>query len=237
MTNQYYPVALDLRAKHCLVAGGGKIATEKVEGLLAAGAEVTVVSPDVTARLAQLAREARIAIHRREYDVVDLTGIYLAYGATDDPVVNARVTADARTAGILVNAVDDIPNCDFFAMAITRRGDLQIAVSTNGRSPAFARWVREHLDETLPPELGELLALLGEVRDDIKARGPIPPYERWEAAITDEVRFRLRRGDREGARRLIVEALHRAGDDPEPVPIVAGTRGRRPASHLESTRP
>ena len=235
MTNTYYPVALDLRARRCLVVGGGKIATEKVEGLLTAGADVTVVSPDVTARLARLGREGAISLQRREYDAIDLAGVYLAYGATDDVAVNARVATEARSAGILVNAVDDIPNCDFFAMAITRRGELQVAISTNGRSPAFARWVREYLDEALPADFGDLLALLGEVRDEIKTWGPLPPYERWQTAIDGAVRARLREGDRAGARELILASLAEPAENREPA--AASTRGRNPGSHPEGTRP
>jgi precorrin-2 dehydrogenase/sirohydrochlorin ferrochelatase len=210
MDPSYYPIALDLAGKRCLVVGGGAIATDKVAGLLRARAEVTVVAPQATDGLEELAAAGEIALHRRPYRPDDLEGVYLAYGATDDPAVNEAVTERARASGVLVNAVDDIPNCDFFAMAIARRGDLQIAISTNGRSPAFARWVREYLDAWLPSELGDLLAILGDVRAHLKAEGPIPPYERWEAAITDEVLLRLRHGDRDGAHREVLSALREA---------------------------
>ncbi|MBV9280577.1 MAG: bifunctional precorrin-2 dehydrogenase/sirohydrochlorin ferrochelatase, partial [Chloroflexi bacterium] len=187
--------------------GGGTIATDKVEGLLRAGAEVVVVSPEVSPHLARLAAEDRIEIRRRPYRRDDLEGVYLAYGATDDRAANAEVTRHARAAGILVNAVDDIPNCDFFAVAVVRRGDLQVSISTNGKSPAFARWMREYLDASLPAELGDLLALLGDARRDLKARGSVPPYERWQAAIDDDVLDRLRRGDNAGARERILDVL------------------------------
>lgn len=212
MTHTYYPLALDLEGKRCLVVGGGTIATDKVEGLLVAGAEVVVISPSVTRRIGDLAESAQIELHRRPYRPDDLDGVYLAYGATDDREANARVTAHARAAGILVNAVDDIPNCDFFAVSVVRRGDLQIAISTNGLSPAFARWMREYLEAWLPAELEELLSVLGEVRQTIKARGPIPAYEHWEAAISEEVLLRLRHGDRTGARNRIFDALIAAQD-------------------------
>jgi siroheme synthase-like protein len=218
----YYPVALDLREKRCLVVGGGTIATDKVEGLLAAGAEVRVVAPDASLQLRQLAAEGHIALLQRLYTRNDLEGIYLAYGATDDTEVNARVAEDARSAGILVNAVDDIPNCDFFAMAITRRGDLQIAISTNGRSPAFARWMREYLDTQIPEEWADLLSILGEVRAHVKARGPVPEYGHWRAAITDEVLAHLRDGDVEWARESVLQAIMTAAEYKElaenPVP-------------------
>lgn len=212
MAQTYYPVALDLEGKRCLVAGGGTIATDKVEGLLVAGARVVVVSPKVSPRIEELTAAGLVALHRRDYGPDDLEGVFLAYGATDDLEVNARITADARARGVLVNAVDDPPNCDFFAMAIVRRGDLQIAISTNGLSPAFARWLREELEETLPSEYAELLDVLADVRRDVRSRGPIPPYERWQAAIDDEVLTRLRRQDREGARERIVAALSGSAD-------------------------
>ena len=196
MSHSYYPIALDLAGKRCLVVGGGLIADGKLDALLAAGARVTLVSPEVRPRIAARAAEHRVELHRRPYRSSDVEGAFLVIAATDDRAANAAVAADARAAGILVNAVDDIPNCDFFAVALVRRGDLQLAISTNGRSPAFARWMREQLDEAIPAEYADLLAVLGEVRDTIKARGPIPEYEHWQAAIADEVAAGLGRDDR-----------------------------------------
>jgi precorrin-2 dehydrogenase/sirohydrochlorin ferrochelatase len=205
MTHSYYPIALDLHGKGCLVVGGGVIADGKLDALLAAGARVTVVSPVVLPRIAAFAAENRITLHRRPYRSSDIEGAFLVIAATDDRAANAEVAKDARAAGVLVNAVDDIPNCDFFAVALVRRGDLQLAISTNGRSPAFARWMREQLDATLPHEYGDLLAVLGEVRDTLKARGPIPEYEHWQAAIDDEVAVGLRhdRDDRAATARVL----------------------------------
>jgi precorrin-2 dehydrogenase/sirohydrochlorin ferrochelatase len=175
--------------------------------LLLAGAVVTVVSPEVRPRVAALAAEGQITLHRRRYRRSDLDGINLAIAATDDRPTNARMVTEARAARILTQAVDDIPYCDFFAVAIVRRGDLQLGISTNGRSPAFARWMRERLDSELPTEYGDLLAILGDVRDTIKARGAIPAYEHWQAAITDEVIAALDAGDRETATARIYERV------------------------------
>ena len=194
-----YPVALVLDGKLCLVVGGGEIADGKLDALLLAGAKVTVVSPEVRPRITALAAEGQITLHRRPYRTSDLDVTYLAIAATDDRPLNARVVTEARAAGILTQAVDDIPYCDFFAVAIVRRGDLQLGISTNGRSPAFARWMRERMDRELPAEYGDLLAVLGDVRDTIKAAGPIPGYEHWKAAITDEVIAALVAGNRETA--------------------------------------
>jgi precorrin-2 dehydrogenase / sirohydrochlorin ferrochelatase len=202
-----YPIALVLDGKSCLVVGGGEIADGKLDALLLAGAVVTVVSPEVRPRIAALAADGQITLHQRPYRTSDLDGTYLAIAATDDRSTNARMVTEARAAGILTQAVDDIPYCDFFAVAIVRRGDLQLGISTNGRSPAFARWMRERLDTELPTEYGDLLAVLGDVRDTIKACGPIPAYEHWQAAITDEVMAALGAGDRETARSRIYERV------------------------------
>ena len=207
MTPTCYPVALVLDGKRCLVVGGGEIAEGKLDALLLAGAVVTVVSPEVRPRIAALAAEGQITLHRRRYRRSDLDGVYLAIAATDDRPTNARMVTEARAARILTQAVDDIPYCDFFAVAIVRRGDLQLGISTNGRSPAFARWMRERLDSELPSEYGDLLAILGDVRDTIKARGAIPAYEHWQAAITDEVFAALGAGDRETATARIYERV------------------------------
>ena len=175
--------------------------------MIHAGAFVTVVSPGVRPRIAALAADGQITLHQRPYRTRDLDGVYLAIAATDDRPTNARIVTEARAAGILTQAVDDIPYCDFFAVAIVRRGDLQLGISTNGRSPAFARWMRERLNTELPAEYGDLLAVLGDIRDAIKARGPIPAYEHWQAAITDEVIAALAAGDRETATSRIYERV------------------------------
>jgi precorrin-2 dehydrogenase/sirohydrochlorin ferrochelatase len=202
-----YPLALDVEGRRCLVVGGGRIAADKVDGLLAAGAAVVVVSPSVLPRVAALAGSGEIEYHTRPYRSGDLDGVFLAYGATDNLELNARITADARAAGVLVNAVDDPPNCDFYAVAVVRRGDLQIGISTNGHSPAFARWLREDLDSLLPQEYADLLAVLSEVRREIQESGAIPPYEYWQRAISEEVRVHLGNRDWDAAHARIRKVI------------------------------
>jgi precorrin-2 dehydrogenase / sirohydrochlorin ferrochelatase len=207
MTHSSYPIALDLFDKPCLVVGSGELAHEKTEGLLRVSARVTVVGGEPISSLRVLADAGVIDLRSRDYEVADLAGITLAYGASEDRELNARVAHDARAAGVLVNAVDDIPNCDFFAVSLVRRGDLQIAISTNGRSPAMARWVREYLDSWVPMELGGLLDVLADVRTEVRANGNAPAYDRWNAAISEEVLLRLRHGDEAGARSQVYETL------------------------------
>jgi precorrin-2 dehydrogenase/sirohydrochlorin ferrochelatase len=229
LSHQYYPVALDLKDRPCLVVGGGPLAEEKVLGLLYADAHVKVVSRDVTERIETLSESGQIELRRGVYRPDDLQGIYLAYGASEDRELIARVACDARTRAIIVNAVDDIPNCDFFAVSVVRRGDLQVAISTNGLSPAFARWMREYLDERIPREFADLLAVLGDVRRQFRVLGPVPAYEAWREAITDEALGDLRRGDVYGARERVFRALsednqpdvEKGGQAPRPVPTEA----------------
>jgi precorrin-2 dehydrogenase/sirohydrochlorin ferrochelatase len=210
MSEVVYPIALDLRGKRCLVVGGGVIADGKLDALLAAGASVTLVSPEVLPRVARFAADDQIALHLRPYEPADLVGAFLVIAATDDRAINARIAAEARARGILVNAVDDIPNCDFFAVAIVRRGDLQLSISTNGRSPAFARWLRERFDRELPADYGDLLDLLGDARERLKGSGPIPAYEAWRDAIDDDLIGALRDGGRDAAGDRLVRRLEGA---------------------------
>lgn len=205
----YYPVALDLLEKPCLVVGGGEIADGKLDALLDAGAAVTVVSPEVRPRISALSAEGKISLHLRPYQSGEVEPFYLVIAATDDFAANAAIAAEARLAGVIVNAVDDPPNCDFFAVSVVRRRDLQVSISTNGLSPAFARWMREHLDETLPDELGDLLDVLGEVRATLKENKSIPAYEFWKAAIDDELFEDLRNGRRQRARDRVYSQLTR----------------------------
>lgn len=207
MSDLFYPVALDLRGKHCLVVGGGAIAEGKLAPLLASGALVTVVSPEIRPHIADLAREDRITVHLRHFALTDLEGPWLVIAATDDRAVNAEIAVASRAAGILVNAVDDPPFCDFYAVALVRRGDLQVGISTNGLSPAFARWMREELDASLPSELTEALALLGDIRATLKERGEIPAYEHWKAAIDDGLMADLRDARHDAARQRALQHL------------------------------
>jgi precorrin-2 dehydrogenase/sirohydrochlorin ferrochelatase len=207
MTPTCYPIALVLDGKRVLLVGGGKIAAEKAAPLLRAGVELTVVSPTARPEIVALASNGQITWHERPYRADDQDGCALVIAATDDRVLNVQVVTAARAAGILTQAVDDIPYCDFFAMSIVRRGDMQVAISTNGRSPAFARWMRERLDSELPVEYGELLTVLGDVRDELKAQGSIPEYDHWREAITEDVFAALRAGDRVTARERVLSRV------------------------------
>jgi uroporphyrin-III C-methyltransferase/precorrin-2 dehydrogenase/sirohydrochlorin ferrochelatase len=164
-----HPIFIDLTGHPVIVVGGGDVAERKTGTLLEAGAQVTVVSPEATPLLARWALAGRVVLKRRTYRAGDLRGFRLAYAATSDPVVNRAVRVEARVEGIWLNAVDQPDLCDFITPGIVRRGNLTIAVSTNGRCPAFSRKIREDLEKQYGPEYAGLVEEMGEERDRARA--------------------------------------------------------------------
>lgn len=163
-----YPVVLDLTDVPVLLVGGGAIASRKAEGLLQAGALVTVVAPMVLPPLAAAASEVR----ERGYVADDLDGHQMVMTATDDPAVNAQVAADARRRGMWVNSADDPANCSFILPAVTRRGPVVVAVGTDGSSPALARHLRDRIaDEILTPAVEQAAAELARQRAEFHEQG------------------------------------------------------------------
>ena len=161
----YYPVFLDLDKTRCLVIGGGTIAERKVEALLAAGGAVTLVSPELTAALHALEAAGRLTVQQRPYQREDLDTVSLVIAATDDPALQQQVAADAKQANILCNIVDQPALCSFIVPAVVQRGDLTIAVSTNGASPALAKKIRQDLAEQFGSEYAVALRLLRLIRE------------------------------------------------------------------------
>ena len=181
---RYYPILLDLYDRPVVVIGGGPIATRKAAALLAAGARLTVISPSLTPSLARLAREGRIRHRQRRYQRGDLKGVYLAVAATSMPDEQLKVVAESRTTATLVNVVDQPTLCDFIAPAVITRGDLIIAVSTGGRSPALARWLKAALRDLIGKEYGRLTQVLGQIRVALRKAGR-PPSVR--TALVDKL--------------------------------------------------
>lgn len=161
---RYYPIFLDLLARPCLVVGGGEVAERKVHSLLQAGGQVTVISPTLTAQLQAWETERRIAVHLRPYETEDLKGFALVFAATDDEQLQCRVAAEARAAGVLVNVVDRPELCSFIVPALVSQGDLTVAISTNGASPALARQIRRTLEQQFGEEYALALQVLARVR-------------------------------------------------------------------------
>lgn len=204
---QYYPVALDLRDRLCLVVGGGPVAGAKVEGLLAAGARVTVVSPELTERLAAWAIDGQIIHRPHEYREDDLDGQQLVFSATDRREVTEAVAADARRRGLWVNAADDPAFCDFLLPSVLRRGRLVVAVSTGGASPALAARVRRDLEAYFTPEYGELVELAAEVRAELRSRAQRPGAAVWREALDRDLVGLLAEGRRDEAKARLLDRL------------------------------
>src|SRR5438477_6177299 len=177
----YFPAFLDLLHKKVVVVGGGTVATTKVRALLPCQPEpLVVVAPRTSAVIRRAAAADQLTWLERDYAADDLVGATLAFGASDDRELNARVAADARRLAIPVLAVDDVPNCDFIAPALVRRGDVTIAISTGGRSPAMARRTRELLERILPPLWGDLLDVAAAARERLGATRTLIDPDRWQ---------------------------------------------------------
>jgi siroheme synthase-like protein len=207
-----YPVLLELEGRRAVVIGELAVEAGKVEGLLVAGAEVTVVAKGPQAALDRLEQDPRVVVHRRGYaGPGDLAGAVLCVAHAAEPAVRAAIAADARAAGVLVNVVDDVPNCDFAAPAIVRRGDLVVAIGTGGRAPALASRLRAELADRFGPEWTELMDVVGRVRAGTLPH--LPDFEdrshRWKAALDlDELEQLIQEGrGEEAATRLRTRLL------------------------------
>ncbi len=204
----YYPLFLNIRGRRCVVVGGGQVALRKVTTLLEHGAGVNVISPDLCAELGQLAEKGKIAVLAREYRAGDLEGAVIAIAATDEPNTNLAVAQEARARAVLVNVVDDAGSSDFIAPAYMRRGDVTIAVSTGGRSPALARKIRSRLEKDFGDEYAALALLIDTVRAEIKRLGIKVSGDDWQEALDlDSMIDLLKKGDSEKARAVLRDNL------------------------------
>jgi siroheme synthase-like protein len=205
---KYYPLFMDLAGRDCLVVGAGAVAARKVRSLLACGARVTVVGERPAAAFRALERRGARLV-QRGFRARDVGRQALVIAATDDRTVNAAVSAAARRRRIPVNAVDDPPNCTFIVPAVIRRGDLTIAVSTGGKSPAAARLVKERIAAMLGNEHAALVRLLGAHRRRMKSTvlGQGRRARAWKQVLDEGVLESLRKGDRAGASAIVRRCL------------------------------
>ncbi|MGC2504390.1 MAG: bifunctional precorrin-2 dehydrogenase/sirohydrochlorin ferrochelatase, partial [Silvibacterium sp.] len=164
-----FPAFIKLARRRCLLVGAGDVALQKIPSLLTAEAELRVVAPKVHAGVAALAVAGRLEVVERAFELPDLDGTFLVIAATDDPAVNAAVYEAAVERNILCNSVDDPPHCDFYFGSVVARGDLQIAISTAGESPALAQRLRKEIDAQLPEDLGAWLGEVGRLRREVLA--------------------------------------------------------------------
>lgn len=197
----HYPISLDLNGKKCVVIGGGSVGERKVEMLLEFGASVTVVAPEITPAIRELASQKTIRYVPGVYTPASLQGMFLVIAATSERGVNRAISEECQRCGILVNVADDPDLCTFFVPAIVRRGDFTIGVSTSGRSPALAKRVRESLESSFGPEYGELAEVMGDLRDEVKAKyeDPADRVRAYERILDSDVLDLLAKGKRDEA--------------------------------------
>ncbi len=206
-----YPVNLNLFGKSVLVVGAGYVASRKVPALLESGASVVVVGPLVHDSLAALAHEHRtvgeLTIEAREYQTGEVADYVLAITCTDSAAVNTRVHDEGVAAGVWVNSADDPANCEFTLMSIVRQGDLQLTISTGGRSPALSMHLRKVLTNQFDSSWSDLLDLLSTVRDEAKQLYGTSEISGWNDAVEAGLHQLVAQGEHDVAERLLRQHL------------------------------
>lgn len=210
-----YPVALVVQGRPCLVVGGGRVAARKILGLLACGAAVTVVAPELHTALRILVEagaveaidDAPLRLEVRPYERGEAARYRLVVAATGDPAVDGAVHHDAEVAGVWVNVADDPGRCSFVLPAVTRRGSVVVAVSTGASSPALASWVRDAVAGVLGPEIGELASLLADARRRVHERGASTEDLDWRSLLDGPLPGLVRDGRTDEARAVLEAAL------------------------------
>lgn len=205
----YLPINLDVRGRPCLVVGGGEVGERKVRSLLDCGAEVCLVSRELTQGLENLAESGAIRHVDREYRTEYLNGVALVFAATNDTELNGRVSREAQARGIWINVADQPEFCTFIVPASVRRGDLTITVSTGGRSPALAARIRASLEEEFGPAYGQFVRLMGLIRARVLANGRPAGENReyFRRLVDSDLLERLAGNDRAGVDRRLKEIL------------------------------
>ncbi|MFC1989328.1 bifunctional precorrin-2 dehydrogenase/sirohydrochlorin ferrochelatase [Chloroflexota bacterium] len=204
----YYPVFLNISGRKCVVVGGGQVALRKVMVLLEHGADVEVISPNLCPELARFAESEEISVLNREYQTGDLKGALVAIATTDNDEVNRCVADEAHKKAVLVNVVDDAGNSDFIAPSYLRRGEVTIAISTAGKSPALARKIRTRLEKELGDEYAALTRLVSEVRAEARQQNIKVDGNGWQEALDLDLLIELlKRGDKEKAKDILISNL------------------------------
>jgi glutamyl-tRNA reductase len=207
-----YPIFLGINAKRCVVVGGGQVAERRAKMLSDCGARVKVVSPRVSPGLEEMAEKEIIEVVRRKFCLSDLEDAFLAIAASDQPEVNAMVVEKAKQKNILVDSSTKPAESDFILPSVVRSGDLTIAISTTGESPALARMIREELEQDLGPELGTLSKLISEVRTELKEKGIHITFEEWRDSIDSGLMELIKAGEMSTARDRLIQNLTHKGE-------------------------
>lgn len=204
----YSPIFFNIQGKRCVVIGGGKVALRKVQMFLDCGAKVTVISPKPHPEIVKLSKERTIHLIQRDYEAGDLKDAVIAIASTNMREFNRKVADEAKKSGVLVNVADDPEQSDYIVPSFFRRGDLTIAISTGGASPALAKKIRTKLEQDFGEEYTLLLSLIGEVRSTIKEKGIRVSGEAWQEALDlDSLIGLLQAGQREKAKTFLLNRL------------------------------
>ncbi len=205
----YYPIFLDLRNKSVLVVGGGEVAERKILNLLKYGCNIHVVSHELTPQLEKLVAENKIQ-HIPEHSLNDaMSKACMVIAATDDPVVNRQIASRAKERGLLFNAVDQPRDCNFIMPSIVRSGDLQIAISSGGKSPALTKKIRKEMQTQFGPEYGSFVELLGILRAEVLARSDASSENKrtFENLVNSDLLELIRKGDIDGVKSTLKSIL------------------------------
>jgi precorrin-2 dehydrogenase / sirohydrochlorin ferrochelatase len=206
---KYYPLNLDINNRDCLVIGGGQVGTRKVNGLLKCGAMVSVICPDASEKIIALATQKKITWHKRRYQSSDMQNRFLVIGATNNELLNREIHADAQTQKVLCNIADRPEICNFILPAVVQRGNLVIAVSTNGKSPALAKKLRKELQQTYGEEYEPFLELMGAIRKKLlkEAHAPETHKPLFEALVNGDLTDAVKNNDIKTVDKLLNDVL------------------------------
>jgi len=217
------PIFLKLDGRAGLLVGAGNVALEKIGSLLRTGVRLRVVAPEAKAEIRELAAEGKLELVERAFEPEDLDGVFVVITATNSAAVNAAVYRAAVERNIPCNSVDDIPNCDFYFGSVVRRGELQIAISTAGESPALAQRLRREIDEQLPQDLGPWLASVGQLRREVLATHP--KGEERRLLLHELAQRQVCESASCPSRRLVANPLEKGRDDGGKVYLVGAGPG------------
>lgn len=205
----YYPVYLNLKGRRCVIVGGGTVAEGKIARLLESGADICVVSPDATPGIRRFVADGAVRWEQREYRPGDLEGAFIAIAATNVRKVNRRVFEEAEERGVMLNAVDDPPNCSFIAPSIVQRGPVTLAISTGGVSPALARKLRESLQSSEALAWADLSGVMAVARSHLREAELLTSIDpqRWQCCITTELLVMAQEGRQAEAAETLLAGL------------------------------
>jgi precorrin-2 dehydrogenase/sirohydrochlorin ferrochelatase len=204
---RYYPAFIDVNQRRCVVIGGGHEGQKNVEKLLDCDAQVVVISPEVTDSVAEMANQNAIVWRQRQYQIGDLEGMFIAIAATDDNTVNRQVAKEAEERNVLLNVVDVTHLCTFIAPSVARRGEVTIATSTGGASPALARTFREKLTSSRILQYADLAPILAQARAELREKNVKVAPDDWQTQITDDLLDMVQADKHDEAYKILMDGL------------------------------